>query len=144
MAMGDDDFSDVIKGKQAGKPAWKWTAGPVDTDKDHIKLWHGKRVHQDSKGRIYQYAKAPAARVMRGPGKSFIVQFLLSTRSTNKRTVRILKDVRRELDFYLLEVGGRNPWAYARYHCGTMANWYSKVHWQWRPKKSKERPPRQR
>ncbi len=133
-------FGDFLEVKQTGKPVWKWTPGPVDTNKDHIKLWHGKRTHQDSKGRIHQYAKVPAARVARGPGKSFVVQFLMSTRSANKRTAGILKDVRRELDFYLIELSRPDrpaPWAYARYHCTTMANFYSAVCWQWCPKKSK-------
>jgi hypothetical protein len=38
-------------------------------------------------------------------------------------------DVRRELDYYLLEVGGDDPWEYAIYHCGTAANAHSNVHW---------------
>ena len=37
--------------------------------------------------------------------------------------------VRRELDFYLVELGEKDPFAYARYHCGTAANLYSRVHW---------------
>ena len=40
-----------------------------------------------------------------------------------------VKDVRRELDFYLVELGEADRWAYAQYHCGTAANIYSEVHW---------------
>jgi len=39
----------------------------------------------------------------------------------------------RELDFYLVEKGGANPWAYAKYHCNTAANMYSSVHWSYFP-----------
>lgn len=125
-------FDDFVKTKQRVRPVWKWTTGVVDTNKDHIKLWHGDPPRQDSEG--VQYAQTPVALVARGPGKSFIVQFLLSAHSTDKRAAKILKDVRRELDFYLLQVGGPDPWAYAQYHCYTAANVYSKIHWGWYPK----------
>jgi hypothetical protein len=42
---------------------------------------------------------------------------------------RALADTRKELDFYLLDVGRPDPWAYAHYHCGTASNVYGKVHW---------------
>lgn len=42
---------------------------------------------------------------------------------------RILADIRRELDLYLVEVGRPDPWAYAHYHCGTFSNAYGDVHW---------------
>jgi hypothetical protein len=40
-----------------------------------------------------------------------------------------LDAVRRELDFYLVELGEPDRWAYAVYHCGQGANPYSKVYW---------------
>ncbi len=43
----------------------------------------------------------------------------------------ILEDIQRELDFYLLEVGGPNPWGYAIYHCGTASNAFSSVSWSY-------------
>ena len=130
-------FADFMDEEPKVRTGWKWIEGVVDTNKDHIKLWHGKPPRQDSKGRIYQYAKTPIALLARGPGKTFRAQFLLTARPTDKRTTKILKDVRRELDFYLLQVGGSDPWAYAQYHGSTMANFYSKVHWAWCPKASK-------
>ena|SRR6266480_2165659 len=38
---------------------------------------------------------------------------------------------RKELDFYLADKHEANPWAYAKYHCNTAANMYSKVHWSY-------------
>ena len=128
----DTFFDDFLKAKRKSKPVWKWTTGVVDTNEDHIKLWYGDPPHQDSKG--VQYDHTPVALVARGPGKSFIVQFLLSARSSDKRAAKILQTVRWELDYYLLDVGGPKPWAYAQYHCYTAANMYSKVHWGWFPK----------
>lgn len=136
----DDTFFDFSEAEQKTKPVWKWTTGVVDTNKDHFKLWHGKRSRQDSKGRIYQYAKTPVALLARGPGKSFVVQFLLTASSTDKRVAEALKDVRRELDFYLIELSTPDrpaPWAYAQYHCSTLANFYSTIHWAWCPKAAK-------
>src|SRR3989338_3008478 len=118
------------------KTGWKWVEGVVETNDDHIKIWHGKPPAEDKGGAIRQ-SGCPVALVARGRGKTFTVQFLLKARPTNKRAAKILKDVRRELDFYLIEHVWPDPWAYAQYHCYTAANVYSKVHWGWYPKGSK-------
>jgi hypothetical protein len=44
---------------------------------------------------------------------------------------RVMDDVRRDLELYLVELGKPDPWAYARYHCTTLANAYSAVHWSY-------------
>jgi hypothetical protein len=41
----------------------------------------------------------------------------------------MINAARKDIDFYLVEKGEANPWAYAKYHCSTAANIYSKVHW---------------
>lgn len=38
-------------------------------------------------------------------------------------------EVLKELDFLLIEVGERDPWAYTRYHCGANSTLYSTVRW---------------
>src|SRR3989338_5159895 len=114
----DVTFIDSFDTKQKIRPAWKWIEGGVDTNEDHIKLWHGKSPTADKGGAVRESGR-PVALVARGRGKTFTVQFLLTARPTDKRTTKILKDVRRELDFYLLQVGGPDPWAYAQYHCYT-------------------------
>ena len=48
----------------------------------------------------------------------------------------VLSDVRRELDYYLVDLprdGEPNPWAYAQYHCGQIGNVYGSVHWGFSP-----------
>ncbi|MBI3021314.1 MAG: hypothetical protein HYY59_04880 [Candidatus Omnitrophica bacterium] len=129
-------FADFMDAEPKASTGWKWVEGVVDTDDDHIKIWHGKPPTADKGGAIRQSGRLVAL-VAPGPGKSFIVQFLLKARPADKRAAEILKDVRRELDFYLIELstpGRPAPWAYAQYHCDTAANIYSKVHWGWYPK----------
>ena len=44
----------------------------------------------------------------------------------------MIEEVHRELRYYPdypVELGEPDPWLYARYHCGTTSNWYSRVHW---------------
>jgi len=41
----------------------------------------------------------------------------------------ILEGIRRDLELYLLELGGPDPWAYAVYHCETSGNAYSPIRW---------------
>jgi hypothetical protein len=50
----------------------------------------------------------------------------------------MIRYVRREIDYYLVELREKDPWAYAIYHCSTAANVYSKVHWGYYPKGYKE------
>ena len=131
-----DEFDDFWNMTPRLRPGWKWVEGVVDTNEDHIKLWYGN-LPTGNKKEVVRQGGSPVALVARGSGKSFRVQFLLSARSSDKRTAKILNAVRRELDRYLLEVHGPDdftPWAYAQYHCYTAANIYSKVHWGWYPK----------
>ena len=136
MNTDKDEFDDFRNMTPQLRPGWEWIEGVVDTNEDHIKLWYGNSPTEDKKGAVRQ-GESPVALVARGSGKRLRVQFLLSARSRDKRTAKILKAVRRELDRYLLEVHGPadlTPWAYAQYHCYTAANVYSKVHWGWYPK----------
>jgi len=59
---------------------------------------------------------------------AFIVQFLSSLQK--KESKEIFKAVKQELDFYLIEKQEPDPWKYAKYHCTTTANEYSKIHWR--------------
>ena len=132
----DIHFGDVLEARPRSRSDWKWVEGVVDTNEDHIKLWHGAPPTAGRGGAVHQRGR-PVALLARGRGKTFTVQFLLTARPTDTRAAQILKDVRRELDFYLIELstpGRPAPWAYAQYHCYTAANIYSKVHWGWYPK----------
>lgn len=60
----------------------------------------------------------------------FPVQVLL-TELAQPAAVETLRALFRELDYYLVELGEPDPWAYAIYHCGTAANAYSKIRWSY-------------
>ncbi len=109
-----------MKNREKIRPTWKWSEGIVDADAEHIKIFYDKK-------------RKPIALVAPEKEKSFIVQFLLSPNLKNKETTNILNSVRKALNFYLVDKKEENPWAYAIYHCGTGANFYSKVHWEWFP-----------
>ncbi len=102
-------------------PTWTWRAGIVDINNEHIKLFHEKK-------------KDPIALVAPDNEKGFMVQFLLFPNPKDKETSEILESVKKELTFYLVDKKEENPWAYVVHHCGTGANFYSKVHWKWHPK----------
>lgn len=97
--------------------AWRWREGTPDRTGLHFVLTHEKTGDK------------PIAVV--GPTSDSTFPVALSRLEELEPEVRdsVLTDVRRELDFYLLEVGDPNPWAYVLYHCRTSANLYSRVHW---------------
>ena len=69
---------------------------------------------------------------------TFTVQFLLEANTPEHADM--LRAVRRELDFYLVELAEHEPWGYAQYHCGTASNIYSDVHWSFFPKQRVRMP----
>lgn len=73
----------------------------------------------------------PIALVSVPVGTSFSVKFLIQSNDAERR--KMVDAVRKELDFYLVDKGEPNPWSYAKYHCSTAANVYSKVHWAYHP-----------
>ena len=99
----------------------EWTEGAVDASREHMKLTYGD-IRKDEDPAVV----ACVAREDEETG-TFVVEFVRAV------TDEVMEAVRKELDFYLLEVGGYDPWAYAKYHCTTASNIYSKVHWEYYP-----------
>ena len=95
--------------------SWSWQERPVNPGREHLVLSHG-----DSEDAV--------ATVGPPEGRVFPVQFV-APESPENASMR--HDVRRELDYYLVELGEPDPWRYAIYHCGTTANVYSRVHWSY-------------
>ena len=91
-----------------------WAEGVVDRTSDHLIL-----SHRDSGG-------DPVAFVGPAVDGVFPVEYVLNATS---RRESVRADIVRELDYYLVEKGEPDPFAYAWYHAGTMANLYSSVHW---------------
>ena len=90
---------------------WSWQEERVDRSLEHLLVYH------DS-------LDSPVAAVGPPRGAVFPVEFLRAVDVDD-----VSRAVRHKLDYYLVEKGERDPWAYALYHCGTMANAYSDVHW---------------
>jgi hypothetical protein len=103
---------------------WSWREASVDHEGDYLTLGHDDSGEQ------------PLALIGPPRSHSFPVEMLMPAGIDDATLERVLVDVRRELDFYLVELGEESPWHYAIYHCGTTSNALSKVHWGWRPKDS--------
>jgi hypothetical protein len=101
--------------------ARSWLTGRVDPDREHIRLVHGE---------AFAGAGVEVARLAKGgEGGGLVVEFLLDAADS----AEAVDLVRGELNFYLDEIEhpGGDAWSYAIYHCSTMANVYSKVHWSY-------------
>ena len=108
------------------KPAWHWHPASVGGNRDHFELRYGQ---PESPANSWK----PIALIGRPTQGMFPVEFFVD--STSETYSSAISAVIRELDFYLVEKGERDPWAYARYHCGTASNLYSFVHWFFCPEK---------
>jgi len=97
------------------KPLFRWKQGYVNTEGEHFRLY-------------YEDIKTPVATLGRRSRSVFIVNFEHPWKN-RKRFNEALRQVKKELDFFLVEKDEQNPWAYARYHACTGANVYSSVHW---------------
>ena len=89
----------------------RWVEGQVDRSREHFVL-----AHDD--------LDEPVALVGPEQDGAFQVDFVAAGASE-----AIVAAVRRELDFFLVELGEEDPWAYAHYHCGTVSNAGSSVKW---------------
>ena len=110
----------------ARTPRPAWVEGVADRGADHASLSYGE-------SRRAMALVAPYSR------HGFTVQFLRKARRTEVRANQMLDEVRRELTFYLLDVVGPDSWPFVQYHCETLANRLSSVHWTWHPKTESRR-----
>jgi hypothetical protein len=99
---------------------WKWKAGKVDRAAAHLKL-------------VYGDAELPVTLVAKPVGNLFVVEFLEAPELDQGEYGRIKLAVTKELTFYLVEKGEKDPWQYAIYHRSTASNIYSHVHWGYFP-----------
>jgi hypothetical protein len=106
--------------------SWRWREGHVNRRASHFELRYGS--HDNGAWADW----VPIALI--GPPKThvFTVQFLVE-KTFRTRESAIMANVMDELNFYLVTKGERDPWGYARYHCSTMSNVYSSVHWSFFP-----------
>jgi hypothetical protein len=101
-----------------------WAEGKVDQDLEHMVLNYGSVQDVDEFPPVALVAPA-----VPGLHDRFVVQHKPVPKWNTDKVERAWEAVRRELDFYLVELEKTNPWKYAIYHCGTFSNFYSEVHW---------------
>jgi len=107
---------------------WNWQTGEVDTSTEHIKILYGDLNKVVPKDLVL------AALLSAPEGYTFTVQFLID--EIDDKTKHIAKAVKCKLDYILLGLRKKDPWAYAIYHCSTASNIYSAVHWSYYQKNS--------
>ncbi|HNY51673.1 MAG: hypothetical protein BWY69_01592 [Planctomycetes bacterium ADurb.Bin401] len=100
----------------------QWQEGFVDRSKDHFELRYGL----SNTGGWDDWL--PVALIGPPTKGAFIVQFLNDDK-ISKISANVFQQVKKEIEFYLIEKKEEDPWAYAQYHCGTAANAYSAIHW---------------
>jgi hypothetical protein len=113
-------LTNMTTGRRPRQAGWSWRDGVVDQKGDYLELRYGS---QDADPDTW----VGAARVGPPSGHVFPVQWLMNREAP--ANPEMVDAIVRELDSYLLQVGGSDPWSYAQYHCGTTSNWYGDVHW---------------
>jgi len=106
---------------------WQWKTGKVDKSKEHVEITYGdinKSAEKDF---------TTVARVSPPYEQTCTVEFLLSPE--NDKNSEMMKAVKKDINFYIVEKNEFDPWRYIRSHCGSTANLYSNVHWIYREAK---------
>ena len=105
-----------------------WREGYVDFNESHFALIYGDAFDED-KCMTLGYIGPP----IKG---CFCVCFTSTSKEDIEKSAAAIKAAKAELDFYLYELpcerqlDASEVWDYQRYHCGTSANIYGKVHWR--------------
>ncbi len=97
---------------------YSWIEKSVNQDQEHIKLFY-----KDSTNCI-ALISSPVHNV-------FNVEFI--TNDENQQTRKIIEEVKKEINFYLINKKEKYPWNYAKYHCVSTSNLYSPIHWHFYP-----------
>lgn len=110
----------------------RWQEAPVEPSGEHLLLTcapHGGADWSDY---------FPVARIGRPIRGAVSVEFLVD-RSDPKLKEAVAKVIK-QIEFYLIDKREPDAWGYACYHCGTLANAYSDVHWScFRPERDRSR-----
>ena len=98
----------------------QWEEAPVDQTKEHFEICYGS---SSSDWELW-----PAVALI-GPPLDGTVSVQLVLPYGYARRIKIILEVVKEIEYYLLEKQEDDPWGYAQHHCGTAANCYGSVHW---------------
>lgn len=106
---------------------WQWHEGEVEPSGEYIELRYGNT--DDS-----SYSDWLLVALI-GKPIEYIFPVKWAIDKNDLKSAEAIKHVANDLDFYLLEKGEPDPWAYVKHHCTTAANIYSRVHWSYCPKR---------
>ena len=112
-----------MKSKSRTKQIKDWREGIVDTIKPHFELRFG------SVDNGYWDDWLPVA--LLGEPKEGIINVKILFDKSELKNKKIIKKMIKDIEFYLIYKNEPDPWEYAIYHCGSMANAYSDVHWSY-------------
>ncbi len=100
---------------------WSWFEGSINRNNEYIEIRFGSAEKSGWDDWI------PVAFIQPHGSDAFVAEYCLK-KSLDSDGL-IMKGLREELDFYLIELGEPNAWNYAKYHAGSTANVYSHYHW---------------
>src|SRR5271168_2582655 len=90
----------------------RWQEGRVDRTWEHFELRYESTVNFES-----DWGDSIPVAVV-GPPKSRIVNVQFLVDSGDLKNAAAISDVKKEIQFYLIDKREPNPWGYAQYHCG--------------------------
>lgn len=108
--------------------------GKVDRKQQHIAFCAGQKNGEENSGHeVALLAPADSAHPEVG---QFVLEWVIG--DDHPKAAEWKKDVRRDVDFFLVEKQEEFPWGYLLYHCGTTSNAYAylggRVHFCHMPK----------
>ena len=109
------------------RPQYSWVEGQVDTEEEHYTIQCGD---------INDEAFTLVARVGRGDGITFVVEFTLVAEPGDARALAMVHAVRRQLNLFYRGFQDQDPWMYGIVRCGWTSNAFGRVHWSFHQRKS--------
>lgn len=108
---------------KSGSSITGWAESPVTRGAGYFEIRFDPR-DRDS--------QSPAVLVaLVGPPRDGIVDVEIALDASNPDFDSLVAECTREIEFYLVDKGEPDAWRYAQYHCGTMSNVYSSMHWRY-------------
>ncbi|MEQ1792721.1 MAG: hypothetical protein ABL970_00905 [Nitrospira sp.] len=101
---------------------WTWHEGLVDLKQAHFQIRYVRNLEYPDESFLVAYVSPPK-------DHAFTVQLLPENLPGTVDSGSIVRQVRRELDLYVIENGESDPMKYLRYHCTTASNIYSQFQW---------------
>jgi hypothetical protein len=90
-----------------------WEKGKINKEREYIEL-------------LWREDKTLICLLQPSRNNYFIVEF------NDRLNSNYVNAAEEALDYYLIELNEPYPWKYAKYHCSTASNIYSKITWEFK------------